>query len=169
MLTSDRGSQFCSSFWRRVCEILGIQHSRTTAYHPETNGLVERFHRCLKDVLQTRLVGPHWLAHLPWTMLGLCTSPRERSALSPAQYVFGTPLCLPAQFVNDKGFGEMIRRRLSARLVEQPVHNRKSMLTMEKELDCVFVRNDSAVVPPLELRYKGPFKVVSCGDGFFRL
>ena len=90
--------------------------------------------------------------------------------MSPAQFTFGTPLTLPAQFVDDKGFGEVIRRRLAARSAEQPVHNCKSQLTLEKELnsaDCVFIRDDAAAVPPLEPRYKGPFKVVSCDKDVF--
>ena len=172
VVTSDRGAQFCSSFWGNVCNILGVKHNRTTAYHPESNGLVERFHRRLKDALRTRAVGSSWLAHLPWTMLGLRTAPRERSAISPAQYVFGTALSLPAQFISDQGFGEVIHHRLSSRTAEKPVHNRRQQPALEKELDnaeCVFIRDDSAAVPPLEPRYKGPYRVVERGAGHFRI
>lgn len=172
VVTSDRGAQFCSAFWSKFCNILGIEHSRTTAYHPQSNGMVERFHRRLKDALRTRGVGSAWVPHLPWTMLGIRTSPRERSAVSPAEYVFGTPLTLPAQFVTDNGFGVAIHRRLAGHSAEQPVHNRRSVRRLEKELlaaDAVFVRDDVAAVPPLEPRYKGPFRVLSRGDGFFTL
>ena len=48
-LTSDRGAQFTSSLWAGLCSLLGINHRQTTAYHPQSNGLVERFHHRLKD------------------------------------------------------------------------------------------------------------------------
>jgi transposase InsO family protein len=47
-ITSDRGTQFTSSLWAALCSLLNIQHSQTTAYHWQSNGMVERFHRCLK-------------------------------------------------------------------------------------------------------------------------
>jgi cleavage and polyadenylation specificity factor subunit 1 len=67
-ITSDRGAQFTSSLWTSLCSLLSITHLQTTAYHPQSNGLVERFHRRLKDSLRARLAGADWLAHLPWVL-----------------------------------------------------------------------------------------------------
>ena len=70
-LTSDRGPQFTAEMWSRMCQVLGIDHRQTTAYHPQANGLIERFHRQLKAALQARLVDGDWEGQLPWVMLGL--------------------------------------------------------------------------------------------------
>jgi hypothetical protein len=44
----------------------------TTAYHPQSNEFVERFHRGLKDALRARAaVAADWHDHLPWVMLGV--------------------------------------------------------------------------------------------------
>jgi hypothetical protein len=53
-ITSDRGAQFTSALWAGLCSLLNIQHSPTTAYYPQSNGLVERFHRRLTDALRSR-------------------------------------------------------------------------------------------------------------------
>jgi transposase InsO family protein len=54
VIISDCGTQFTSSLWVALCSLLKIQHSHTTAYHPQSNGMVERFHRCLKDALRAQ-------------------------------------------------------------------------------------------------------------------
>ncbi len=54
-ITSDRGSQFCSSVWDSFTQRLGIKSRLTTPYHPQSNGAIERFHRRLKDSLRARL------------------------------------------------------------------------------------------------------------------
>ena len=54
-ITSDRGPQFKSNIWRALAESLGAKIHHTTAFHPQANGLVERFHRSLKAALQARL------------------------------------------------------------------------------------------------------------------
>ena len=46
-ITTHRGTQFTSQLWSSVAQFLGMQLHRTTAYHPQSNGLVERFHRHL--------------------------------------------------------------------------------------------------------------------------
>jgi transposase InsO family protein len=101
VITSDRGSQFTSALWDSLCNILGIRHVQTTAYHPQSNGLVERFHRRLKDAPRARLAGPVWTAHLPRVLLGLRAAPREEDNISPAQAVFGTPIVLPGQLLDE--------------------------------------------------------------------
>ena len=50
-VTTDRGSQFTSEIWTQLLSTWGINRKMTTAYHPEANGLVERFHRRLKESL----------------------------------------------------------------------------------------------------------------------
>ena len=77
IITSDRGAQFTSSLWSAVCSLLGIVHRKTTAFHPQANGMVERFHRQLKNSLRARLAAADWYNHLPWVLLGL-RSARER-------------------------------------------------------------------------------------------
>ena len=51
-ITMDRGVQFTSNLWTQVLEKLGIKASMTTAYHPQSNGMVEHFHRTLKNALR---------------------------------------------------------------------------------------------------------------------
>ena len=70
-MTSDRGVQFTSAVWKPMSQSIGIQIHHTTSYHPQSNGLVERFHRSLKTSLKARLKGPNWIDELPWVMLGL--------------------------------------------------------------------------------------------------
>jgi transposase InsO family protein len=41
-ITSDRGSQFVSVLWERLCEILKINRRLSTAFHPQTDGATER-------------------------------------------------------------------------------------------------------------------------------
>jgi hypothetical protein len=88
-LTSDRGAQFTSATWMSFCSSLGIKQAMITAYHPQTNGLVERAYRQLKDSLRARQAGVDWPAHLPWVLLGLRAAPKEISGVSSAEAVLG--------------------------------------------------------------------------------
>jgi hypothetical protein len=63
-ITSDRGPQFTSALWAALCRLRGINLIPATSNHPQSNGLVERFHRRLKDALQARASG-HCLRIFP--------------------------------------------------------------------------------------------------------
>jgi hypothetical protein len=78
-----------------------ISHKQTTAYHPESNGAVERLHRCLKDTLCTRPTAATWSEELPFVLLGLRAHPREDTGLSPAEAVFGAQIVLPNEFLQN--------------------------------------------------------------------
>jgi hypothetical protein len=80
----------------------GGKHSTTMAYHPQSNGLVERAHRQLKEALKSRLAGATWPDHLPQVLLGLRAAPKDDSNISSAELVYGVPLVLPSEFVDAK-------------------------------------------------------------------
>ncbi|XP_064482774.1 uncharacterized protein LOC135395588 [Ornithodoros turicata] len=54
----------------RLVNTLGCKRIRTTAYHPASNGLVERFHRQLKVALRAAPETP-WLEVIPLALLGI--------------------------------------------------------------------------------------------------
>ena len=100
-VTSDRGSQFTSSSWAAFRRSISIQHVMTTAYHPQSNGIVERMHRRrLKAALVARRSSTSWPSELPWVLLGLRSVPLEQSGVSFTEFVFGTPPTLPGQFLS---------------------------------------------------------------------
>jgi len=51
-IVSDRGSLFTSDFWKRVTEALGISRNLSTAFHPQTDGQMERANATLKQYLR---------------------------------------------------------------------------------------------------------------------
>ena len=171
-ITSDRGTQFTSSLWAALCALLNIRHSPTTAFHPQSNGMVERLHRRLKEALRARLAGPQWVAHLPWVLLGLRTAPREDSATSAAEYVYGTQLVLPGRFLNTpEANSEKFFQELQKTMKEfKPIPARHniaagSALPVQipqelKQCKYVLVRKGGHL-PPLTPLYEGPYRVIS--------
>jgi transposase InsO family protein len=101
-ITSDRGTQFCSQVWRALCEKLGITYHTTTAYHPASNGMVERAHQQVMEALRARAAQNDWPAHLPWVLLGLRMAPKEDSGVSSTELAYGARLNIPGQFLLDE-------------------------------------------------------------------
>jgi hypothetical protein len=98
LITSDGGVQF-TAMRLAVMQRLGIKQKLCTAFHPQGKGLIERFHRRMKEASKARAAAADWPAHLPWVMLGLRICPREVSAVSSTELMYGTPLTLPGQFI----------------------------------------------------------------------
>ena len=51
-ILSDQGAQFLSSVMKEVSRLLSVRQLVTTPYHPQCNGLVERFNGTLKEMLK---------------------------------------------------------------------------------------------------------------------
>ena len=83
--------------------LLGSKRIRTTAYHPSSNGLVERFHRQLKASLKAQPDPANWSENLPIALLGIRTVLKEDLHCTAAELVYGTTLRLPGEFFNSSG------------------------------------------------------------------
>lgn len=177
-ITTDRGPQFTSALWTHICFLLNISPHKTTAYHPQANGLVERFHRKLKAALRARAAHADWFHHLPWILLSFRTTPAEHSNLSPAQMAFGFQLQLPAQFSPSNFTSPLSPTLFSNRPFFPPtniLHNRVPTSTETQtipqplqEVSHVFIRKDS-VSPPLSPIYDGPYLILQRNPTFFTL
>ena len=177
-MSSDRGSQFTSDLWSAVAQLLGTQLHRTTAYHPQANGLVERFHRHLKQALRARLTGPDWSDELPWVLLGIRTAPKEDLNSSSAELVYGAPLTVPGDFIGNPGeprepanFLPQLRAKVGGLAPVPTAHHGTKRTSVPATLDnsrYVFLRRD-AHRTPLERPYEGPFRVLSRGPKTFQL
>ena len=100
-LHSDQGSQFEARLFQSLRTILGIRKSRTTSYHPEGNGLVERLNRTLIHHLKA-FVGPtdvHWDIHLPLVLLAYRAAVHSSTGFTPSRLLYGAELRLPVDLV----------------------------------------------------------------------
>ena len=91
----DRRRQFESNLWASLMLLLRIKRNRTTAYHPQSNGIVERFHRQLKASLKAHLNDPNWRGELLIIVLWIRTSVKEDLKCSAAELVYETTIRLP--------------------------------------------------------------------------
>src|SRR3954464_10390811 len=61
-ISSDRGSLFTSRYWTSFIEAFGTRLNLSTAYHPQSQGQVERFNQVLEDMLRACVIsfGMKW-------------------------------------------------------------------------------------------------------------
>ena len=54
---TDQGARFESHLMSELCQLWGVDKTRTTPYHPPANGMVERNNKGLGDSLRPMLLG----------------------------------------------------------------------------------------------------------------
>ncbi len=99
ILLSDRGKQFMSKMLKQVIRYLGIKKDFTTAYHPQTDGLVERFNRTMVDML-SKVVKPtqrDWDEWLPAVAWAYRVTPQESTGETPFYLMHGRDPVFPSQ------------------------------------------------------------------------
>ena len=100
-LHSDQGKQFESELLKEICSILNIVKTRTTAYHPQCDGLVERFNRTLLSMLATT-VADHpfgWEEALPKMCMAYNSSVHSTTGYTPFFLMYGREARLPIDIV----------------------------------------------------------------------
>ena len=66
ILHSDQGRNFESTLLQQTLNAFGTSKSHTTAYHPEGDGMVERFNRSFLQLLRSYVENEaDWECHLP--------------------------------------------------------------------------------------------------------
>ena len=171
IVTTDQGTQFEAELFRRLTDLLGCHRTRTSPYHPASNGMVERWHRTLKAALTCQLQGDtNWVDWLPTVLLGLRTAYKEDIKCSVAELLYGTTLRLPGEFFEDVDqpihaeiFVHDLRKRLQKIRAKPTAHHGKKTSFVHRDLQHashVFLRDDT-IRRPLQPPYMGPYEVLA--------
>ena len=155
-IITDRGTHFEASIFREITQKLGTIKHRTTAYHPISNGAVERQHRRLKDALKAKSENAPrtWLKNLPLVLLGLRNAVSQDTGCSAAQAVFGRQLSIP-NCVFD-GEYDLLQYKPPTRKFD-----RKNAYIPIKLKTCTHAWLKKTTVKSLERPYAGPYRIHS--------
>ncbi|KAL5481633.1 hypothetical protein EMCRGX_G021832 [Ephydatia muelleri] len=98
-LLSDRGTNLLSHLMLDVCRALGIQKLNTTAYHPQCDGMVERFNRTLKTALRKHAAkfGNQWDRYLSGVLWAYRNTPHDSTGEKPSYLLFGIDCRAPLE------------------------------------------------------------------------
>ena len=103
-LLTDQGSYVDSTLMKDICNTLGIEKRRSSAYHSQGNGFAERHIRTVKDVMRSTLLHrklsqSKWRSILAEIVFALNTSQSKATQCVPYNIVFGRSAVLPQDIV----------------------------------------------------------------------
>lgn len=186
-LLSDRGPAFESELFREMCKVLNIEKIRTTSYEPRTNGLIERFHRTMNQMIGKMVEDNHrnWHEVLPIVAATFRASVHESTGFSPNFLIFGRENVMPIdivygssqnpQYIDQSDYAKELRETL-----QYAYETVRKNLKVAAERRCrgydfrirekVFRKGDKVWVfvpkkrrfhyPKWEKYYQGPFEVI---------
>ncbi|GFY33633.1 hypothetical protein TNCV_4593451 [Trichonephila clavipes] len=98
-ITTDQGTNFESSLMRELTNMMGSHRIHSASYHPQSNGMIERFHRHLKSAIIAH-EDTGWTDILPIVLLGLRSAMKNDLKATSSQLVYGTTLRLPSDLIS---------------------------------------------------------------------
>ena len=163
-ITTDRGTQFESQLFAHLSQTLVFCRLRTTSYHLQSNGKVERFHRTLKAELMSSKTD--WIAALPVVFFGLRSKP-DSNFISPLAATTGLDVFYPTTVAEKtapitlafiKNLQDNLEQLAFTKDIQHPT--RKTFIPGALD-NCKFVclRVDR-VKQPLEAPYTGPHELI---------
>ena len=172
---SDNGNALVANLFQDVLKNFGVEVRFSPAYHPQTNGAIERKHQDIKNSLKAALVAmgdthrENWVKALPWVMLGRRSSYQPNLDASAAQLVLGMSPRLPGQLLGHPGppLSSAQTKALLDRLYKLADNPPIQTTTERKFLDIqnteeathVYVKVDK----PASLcpKFEGPYRILS--------
>lgn len=91
VIQTDQGTNFKSKLFKQVLQTLNIKHIVSSAYHPETQGALDRWHQTLKSMLRKYCLETekNWDEGVPFVLFAAHEAVQEYLEFSPAELVFG--------------------------------------------------------------------------------
>ena len=172
---SDKGKQFESELFLELSKIIGFYRLRTTSYHPQCNGLIERAHRTIKAAIMARKES--WISALSIVLMGIRSMP-NCSNFSPFYAVTGAQMLLPQLMINTENtetvtqsFTRGLHKTMAKFDLTDFSNREKSTKTSYapdqlQTCDKVWIRIDR-VRKPLEAPYSGPYMVLERTPKYF--
>ena len=184
IVQSDQGSNFTSKIFKETLRELGIRQVFSSAYHPESQGALERFHGTLKKMLTKYCFTQEkcWDEGVPLMLYAVRESPQESIGYSPNEVLFGRDISGPLKMVyrslmeEPRGSKELTRyvSKLKQKLLEvsqfvqenlqvsqekmKEVHDRKSLQRKFSVGDRVLLFTPTHK-SPLTNKFEGPYLI----------
>ena len=97
VILSDRGTEFVNAVIAILTEKMRVTHLKSSPYHPQTNGKIERFHRFMNDLLSkyTYKTPLEWDSYLPAMLMTYRTAVQESTQHTPFLMLYGRDPVLP--------------------------------------------------------------------------
>jgi hypothetical protein len=182
---TDQGRNFTSKLFTEVCKFLEIDKTRTCPYRPQSDGLVERFMRTLKQMLSTFCYDNqnNWDEYLPYLMMAYRATEHSSTKCTPNMLMFGQETKMPLdlmygsppnqpefvcsvryvewlQAANIKAYETAHRNILGAAKHQRNDHDKTSKIREFKEGDYVWRWYPPNNNQKLELGWIGPYKII---------
>lgn len=183
VVQSDQGSNFTSRVFKEILRDLKIEQKLSSAYHPQSQGCVERLHQTMKNTLRMYCedMGVDWDEALPLVLFALRDSIQESTGFSPFELVYGHEVNGPLRMIKEKWLGredppsvvkyvsEFKNRLMRAREIAQE-NLRNSQAEMKSWYDKkararMFQPGDKVLVlfplqgDPFKARFSGPWEI----------
>ncbi len=103
-IQSDQGTNFMSNVFAKVMKQLAIKHHVSSAYHPQSQGAIERFHQTLKSMLRTYCVEheKEWDEHIPLLLFAVRNTTQASLGFSSSELFFGHTVRGPLKILQEQ-------------------------------------------------------------------
>ena len=159
VLLSDNGTEFINAVVKEVCKVLNIYRVRTSPYHPQSNGKLERLHRVWNDIASKNMQDPRsWDEMIPSALLALRTAIHETSQYSPYYLMTGRDPMLPldtllrprARYMGDEPHRQILENHHKA-MVKVLQNSKRAFERSKRHYDRKVKGNDLKVGDPVYL------------------
>ena len=91
VILSDQGRSFDNEVVKALCQMLNVKKVRTSPYHPQCDGLVERLNRTLLPMLSTFVADKRdtWDQHLDQILFAYRSSTQASTGYTPFELLYG--------------------------------------------------------------------------------